>query len=74
MDSIEQYILERVRFHTDEDVTLSDSLAIVGIDSVTMAELTFELERHFKIRVGDDVVQVETIGELVEYVRERYEK
>jgi acyl carrier protein len=46
----------------------SDSLAMIGIDSVAMAELTFELEKRFDIQIGDDVLDVDTVDELVNYV------
>ena len=46
----------------------SDSLALIGIDSVAMAELTFELEKRFAIKIDDDILDVETVDELIQYV------
>ena len=46
----------------------SDSLAMIGIDSVAMAELTFELEKRFSIKIDDDILDVDTVDELVQYV------
>ena len=46
----------------------NDSLSLIGIDSVAMAELTFELEKRFSIRIEDDILDVDTVDELVGYV------
>jgi len=46
----------------------NDSLSLIGIDSVAMAELTFELEKRFSIRIDDDILDVDTVDELVSYV------
>ncbi len=45
-----------------------DSLAMIGIDSVAMAELTFELEKRFAIKIDDDILDVDSVDELVQYV------
>lgn len=49
---------------------MSDSLRLIGIDSVAMAELTFDFEKQFSFRVTDDILDVETVEELVRYVFE----
>jgi acyl carrier protein len=49
----------------------SDSLALLGVDSVAMAELTFELEKRFGIQIDDDILDVDTIRELTQYVTAR---
>lgn len=51
-----------------------DSLAILGVDSVAMAELTFELEKRFSIQIGDDILDVDTISDLTQYVVSRQQK
>jgi len=51
----------------------SDSLMLIGVDSVAMAELTFELEKRFAIRIDDDILDVDTVDELVSYVVTRQE-
>jgi len=50
---------------------LTDSLAVIGIDSVAMAELTFEFEKRFGIQIDDGVLDVETVEELARYVQDR---
>lgn len=49
----------------------NDSLAMIGIDSVAMAELTFELEKRFAIKIDDDILDVDTVDELIQYVTTR---
>ena len=71
MDSIEKIITEQVKAIVGVRPGLSDSLALIGIDSVGMAELTFEIEKKFNIQVDDDVLEVDTVGELVAYVRSK---
>ena len=46
----------------------NDSLSLIGIDSVAMAELTFELEKRFAIRIDDDILDIDTVDELISYV------
>ena len=41
---------------------------MIGIDSVAMAELTFELEKRFAIKIDDDILDVDSVDELVQYV------
>jgi len=47
---------------------MSDSLALIGIDSVAMAELTFDFEKQFSFKVTDEILDIETVEELVRYV------
>ena len=71
VDSIEDRLLEELRSKFGGQPELSDSLALVGVDSVGMAELTVEIEKIYGIRVGDDVVEVESVQELADYIRQR---
>jgi len=48
-----------------------DSLAMIGIDSVAMAEMTFELEKRFGIKIDDEILDVESVRQLVEYLHTR---
>ena len=71
MDVVEQEIVDYLRKAVGGNPRASDSLAVIGIDSVGMAELTFELEKRFSIRVDDDVLDLETVADLASYVRQR---
>lgn len=71
MESIEEKLLSRLETKFGQRPELADGLAYVGIDSVGMAELTVELENDYEIQVDEDIVQVETVQELADYIRER---
>jgi acyl carrier protein len=71
MDRIEEKLLARLAAKFGTDPVLSDGLAYIGVDSVGLAELTVDIEQEFGIRVEDDIVNVETVKELADYIRER---
>ncbi len=50
-----------------ENVTFDTRLDAIGVDSLTLLELIFEMEEKFGVRVPNDMPQPETIGQLIEY-------
>jgi acyl carrier protein len=46
-----------------------DSIAHLGFDSLGLAESTTELEKVCKVRLGEHILDVETVGDLIELVR-----
>ena len=73
-NSIEAEIVEALSQELGKDVDLAVSLGSLGIDSLRMAQLATELERRFDFRVDEELLDVETVKELAEYVRTRSEK
>jgi acyl carrier protein len=71
MDVIEETIIDYLKKNVGGNPRPTDSLALVGVDSVGMAELTFELEKRFSVRVEDEFMDLETISDLANYIRER---
>ncbi len=71
MESIEDKLLSSLADKFGVRPELKDELALIGVDSVGMAELTVEIEKDFGIRVQDDIVNVDTVQDLADYVRER---
>lgn len=71
MESIEEALLKNFTEKFGRRPELSDGLAYIGVDSVGMAELTFDLEKQFDIRVDDEIVHSETVQDLADYIRER---
>lgn len=71
MQSIEDKLLTQLENKFGTRPELADGLAFIGVDSVGMAELTVEIEKDFGIRVGDDIVAVDTVQELADYIRDR---
>ena len=71
MNSVETDILQALREELGKDVRATDSLASLGLDSLRMAQLASELESRFGFRVDEELLDVGTVQELVEYVRTR---
>lgn len=71
MESIEEQLIKNFTDKFGSRPSLSDGLAYIGVDSVGMAELTFEIESQFGIRVDDNIVHTETVQDLADYIRER---
>lgn len=71
MSSIETEIIHALNAELGKDVHATDSLGSLGIDSLRMVQLATELERRFGFRVDEELLDVETVEELAEYVRSR---
>jgi acyl carrier protein len=70
-EETERQIVEYLSQVCSTKPELSDSLAMIGIDSVAMAELTFEFEKRFSIRIDDEILDVESVEQLIRYVHDR---
>jgi acyl carrier protein len=60
---------EFVKAHVDnapDDITLESKLAEIGIDSLNLLELLFEVEEKYGVRFPNDLPQPETVGQLIE--------
>ena len=51
-------------------VTMNASLDALGIDSLGVAELLFNVEDEFHITVSPDAVQLLTLGDVVRFIDE----
>lgn len=71
MNTIETEIVQTLRRELGRDVNSTDSLGSLGIDSLRMAQLATELERRFEFRVDEELLDIDTVEELAEYVRSR---
>lgn len=71
MDAVDEGILQILRDKFSLEPRLDMSLAALGVDSLGMAELTVDLEKQFGIKVDEDILGVETVGELVQYVHSK---
>jgi acyl carrier protein len=72
--SIEDNLIERLTEKFGERPDLSDSLVMLGVDSVGMAELTYEIEHIYEIKVDESLLEVETVQDLADYIRHRQVK
>lgn len=69
MDTLE-LLREFIKSHVDsppENLTLESRLDEIGLDSLTLLEMVFELEDKFGFNFPDDMPQPETVGQLVEF-------
>lgn len=48
---------------------LEDPIAHLGFDSLGLAESTAELEEVCQVRLGEHILDVETVGDLIELIR-----
>ena len=71
VETIESTLLSQLQEKFGTRPQLSDELILLGVDSVGMAELTFEIEKQYNIKVDDALMEVETVQDLVEYIRQR---
>lgn len=71
MDAVDDRIFNILREKFSMESTKDTPLAALGVDSLGMAELTVDLEKQFSIKVDEDILGIETVGELIAYVRSK---
>ena len=56
-------------YSLDPDLIARDSTLIsLGLDSLALAELLFEVEDRFHISLTSDLPQLNTVGEVADYI------
>ena len=68
-DALEQRLLELVERRLRVEATLDTPLTGLGVDSLRLADFVTDLERHFDLDADQELFEVETLGELVAYIR-----
>lgn len=68
-DIIKDY-LARHSDHPPENITLESKLGEIGIDSMGLLELIFEIEDKYGIRLPDDVPMPENVGQLLKLIEQ----
>ncbi|VEU61111.1 acyl carrier protein [Mycoplasmopsis bovigenitalium] len=64
--NIKDLVISRIQKYTKTQVNMDSLLKELKIDSLTLAELVFELEEELKIRVSDDeLINLQSIGDVV---------
>ncbi len=68
MDTIEllRAFVKKHVDHPPEHIDVNSKLAEIGIDSLNLLELLFEVEEKFGVRFPNDMPRPETVGELVD--------
>lgn len=70
-DKVQTEILRALRSELGRDVRAGDSLGSLGLDSLRMAQLAGQLENRFGFKADEELLDVDTVEELIEYVRAR---
>lgn len=73
IDEVAAHILAALKQKFGGNPSLNDPVIELGVDSLGIAELLFELESRYGITVEEHVLAEATVGELAEYVRARIE-
>lgn len=69
LDLIKNY-LDRHLDNPPENMTPESRLDEIGIDSLGLLELIFDLEDQYKISVPQDIPTPETVGQLIEIIEQ----
>ncbi|GAB2897552.1 hypothetical protein GCM10027046_28900 [Uliginosibacterium flavum] len=67
MDTLEllrEFIKRRV-VNPPEEVTLESRLEEIGVDSLTLLDLMFDMEDKYGVRMPDDLPRPDTVGDLI---------
>lgn len=65
---ITEQVIAIVRTKTPHPVTADSTLDSVGLDSLAMAEIIFEIEAQFKIRADERLLDLRSFREVIKYV------
>ena len=71
MSHVEDYLSQLIFSKTGVRPRLADTLDVMKIDSLAMAELTAEIEKELDIRIDEEVLEVQNFQELVSYVERK---
>ena len=71
MSRIQNELLKLIEAKTGVLPQLDDTLDVMKIDSLAMAELTVEIEKAFGIRIDEDVLEVHNVQGLVNYIERK---
>ncbi len=71
-EKVTELIVEQLGVSKDEAVATASFIDDLGADSLDIVELVMSLEEEFDIEIPDeDAEKIQTIGDAIEYVKER---
>ena len=71
MDRVETKLLRLMDSRLRVTPELSSNLTDLNLDSIKTADFLRELEFEFEVQFDQDVFELETVGDLAAYIRER---
>ena len=73
-ERVTELIVEQLGVSKDEAVLTASFIDDLGADSLDIVELVMSLEEEFDIEIpDDDAEKIQTIGDVISYVKERSE-
>jgi acyl carrier protein len=69
-DEVEPILMQLLGEKAGRALRREESLALLDLDSLAMAEFSVEIERALAIRLDEGVLEPRTVGELIDYVAE----
>ena len=70
-DSVREIIAERLARDIEEVSDSADFMEDLRADSLDLTELLMALEDEFDIEIDDDSNEIKTVGQAIEYIREK---
>lgn len=64
LELLQEFIKRRVG-NLAEPITLESNLEAIGVDSLMLLDLMFDLEDKYNVRMPDDLPRPETVGDLI---------
>jgi acyl carrier protein len=68
MEEVESVVLSALAAKTGRRPTLSDDLARISIDSLSMAEVALEIEQQLHVKLNEGILDQPTVGDLINHV------
>lgn len=70
MSDVQRVILDAIQAKTGKTPDLEQTWWEMEVDSLTMAEITHELESKFQLHFDDRVLDTENVNDLIDLVQE----
>jgi len=70
MEEIREKMLDLISRKVGKRVALDDSFVALQLDSLSMAELAYEVEQYLGVKADSTVLECDTVREFIEYAAE----
>lgn len=70
---VKNIVCERLNRKPEEVTIEARFIDDLGADSLDQTELMMALEEEFNIDIDDETIQIETVGDAIEYIKSKLE-